>query len=180
MPNISKTGVGSTLTFEDEVVRAVNVRGAAGSSPGSDIVKGAVLEFHQGAQQLGWDNPTNNDLLLWSVGYTDSASAPADAIPPRFIGVAMEGGVVGETVRVLVKGVIAVKMSLASAPLAAGSLCRVAWESSGRLRPFPTAPTTEPLYYIRAVAITLESTAADGDFTKVLFDGLNGFTASHP
>lgn len=175
MVNLAKCGVGSTLTFENEVVRAV-----MSNSASATMLAGRVVEFHQGASVNTVANPTGDDTTWWAVTNTDTASAPQDALPQKFIGVAMEDAELGETLRVLVKGTVDAFMYAASVPLASGSLCRVAWEASGYLTAFPTAPTTAPAYYQKAVAITLESTATSGDLTKVLFDGLNGFTASHP
>ena len=61
-----------------------------------------------------------------------------------------------------------------------GVLLRVSSTNARSLRGAATDPEDDPLPYVRMLGIALENTATTGDLTNVLFDGLNGFTASHP
>ena len=169
MPNIDHTGLGSTLTFEDEVVRMLNIRAGV---PGT-IARGDILETHlESSAPAGLE--TGAAATTWTcISLTDGVT---DQIPARVIGVALEDAVYGEYLRVGFKGVFE---CACDSTADAGSLCRVSG-TSGRLTGASTAPSDTGTGYIMMVGIALEDTAVSGDLTKVLFDGLNGFTASHP
>tara|TARA_R110000751_G_scaffold32167_1_gene81172 strand:+ start:182 stop:670 length:489 start_codon:yes stop_codon:yes gene_type:complete len=162
MPNIDHTGLGSTLTFENEVVRMLN--------SGIAVVRGDVLETHL---DFNVANPVGTAPTTWSaVSLTDSG----DQVPARVIGVALEDAAQWEYLRVGFKGVFE---CACDDDADEGVLLRVS-NTAGRLAKADTAPDASPAGYIMMLGIALEDTAVSGDLTKVLFDGLNGFTASHP
>ena len=162
MVNLAKCGVGSTLTFEDEVVRMIN--------SGIAVVRGDILETHLDSNI---SNPVGTAATTWSaVSLTDSA----DQVPARVIGVALEDAAQFEYLRVGFKGVFE---CACDSTADAGAICRVSG-SVGRLTGAQGSPAGTGTGYIMMVGIALEDTAVSGDLTKVLFDGLNGFTASHP
>lgn len=165
MPNISKTGVGSTLTFEDEVVRMRSSWGA--------LSRGDIVETHwELLSPAGYE--TGAARTTWtSVSVTDGAT---DQVPARVIGVCLEDAALGEYLRVGFKGVF----ECACESGADTSNLLMVSTTAGRLKGMPGAPIDTGSGYIMAVGIALEETAVSGDLTKVLFDGLNGFTASHP
>ena len=168
MPNISKTGLGSTLTFENEVVRMLNIRAGV---PGT-IARGDILETHlESSAPAGLE--TGAAATTWTcISLTDGVT---DEVPARVIGVALEDAVYGEYLRVGFKGVF--ECNVAGTP-AVGSTLRVSG-TSGMLTGSQTAPAGTGEYYIMMVGLSMEAVVS-GELTKVLFDGLNGFTASHP
>ena len=167
MVNIEKTGVGSTLTFENQVVRMRNITGGAGTLARGDIVE----TFLEPVAPAGLE--TGAAATTWTL--VGPADVPLDRVPARVIGVALEDALYGEYLRVGFKGVF----ECACVDDADEGV--LLWlDANGRLGKADTAPDASPAGYIMMLGIALENTAATGDLTKVLFDGLNGFTASHP
>ena len=169
MVNLAKCGVGSTLTFQDEVVRMRNIN----SSNPYTLARGDILEAHlESIAPAGYE--TGAAATTWTfVTPTDGAF---DQVPARVIGVALEDAEYGEYLRVGFKGVFE---CACDDDADEGVLLRVS-NTAGRLAKADTAPDASPAGYIMMLGIALEDTAVSGDLTKVLFDGLNGFTASHP
>lgn len=152
MPNISKVGAGTGLTFESEVARFV-VNESGGLSLG-DIVE---LEL------VG--------TTYTKVSKTDGTTA--DRLPGALIGVATEGGSDGDSIRIGLRGVFLCACASTMDTGVSGQVQGGGGGGSGRLTALPAFPGSRTAY-CKLVAVALEDTNSGGDLTRCLFDGITG------
>ena len=99
----------------------------------------------------------------------------ADSTPNLLLGVALDAVSSGAKGRIALRGVVEVACEdTADAGIAlVGSAT-----TDGRIEAQGTNPADAGAAFEKVVGIALEDTTTSGDLTSVLFDGINGFTAS--
>ena len=115
-------------------------------------------------------------LTLADGGYTAcTKSVSADSTPDHILGVATATVAAGGTGIITLKGVVNATIQGSGA----AGLALVCGTSTGQLTAAPTASAASGAAYVKVVAIMLELSAGPGSIVPVIFDGVNGFAASH-
>ena len=115
-------------------------------------------------------------LTLADGGYTAcTKSAAADTTPDHILGVATGTVAAGGTGTITMKGGVAIACAntgnLGSAMIVSGT--------AGRVGNAPLTSAAGASAYLKVVGVSLTAATGVGDLVSVLFDGVNGFAASH-
>lgn len=128
---------------------------------------------------VGTGGVTLGDVVKfeWNSGYADTVVATEtgdDDAPNLIFGVAMATAAAGDEVRVVVRGQVKANCAL---NMDAGVMGVLSGSSAGRIAAITLNPTDAGTARIKPIAIATADTAANGDLTEVIFDGITGFAA---